>query len=41
MWSTPDVIGLLSKNGARSDENVVLGELLFSINLAPKRNAAL
>jgi hypothetical protein len=33
MWSRADVIGLLSNNVVSFSRNVVLGELLFSINV--------
>src|SRR5208283_2836474 len=36
MWSSPDVIGLFSNNVVSFSRNVVLGELLFSINLVSK-----
>jgi hypothetical protein len=37
MWSRADVIGLFSNNVVSFSRNVVLVELLFSINLVPKR----
>ena len=37
MWSRADVIGLLSNNVVSFSRNVVLGELLFSINVVGKR----
>jgi hypothetical protein len=37
MWFRSDIIGLFSNNVVSFSRNVVLGELLFSINLVPKR----
>jgi hypothetical protein len=36
MWSRADVFGLFSNNVVSFSRNVVLGELLFSLNSVPK-----
>src|SRR5260221_4533735 len=36
MWSSPDVVGLFSNNVVSFSRNVVLRDILFSVNLVSK-----
>ena len=37
MWSSPDVVGLFSNNVVSFSHNVVLNDLLFSLNVVWKQ----